>query len=288
MNVLYPLAKRYIAGEDLPTALRSIKSLNQSGYLSSIDVLGENTTNRLQAESAMGEYIQILRRADAFPFPLDLSIKVTQMGLDVDKDLCKKNIEAILNSANQHTVRLDMEGSDYTQRTLDLCIELHKTHKRLGQAVQAYLHRTQRDVEDLIHQGISVRLCKGAYKEPPERALESMDDVRENFKKLSFTLLKEGFIPAIATHDEYLIQEILNFAEREKIDERSFYFEMLYGVGRDLQKLLLDKGFQVRVYVPYGKSWLPYTLRRLAERKENILFVLGNFFKETFGLRKLH
>jgi len=181
-----------------------------------------------------------------------------------------------------------MEGSGYTQSTIDLCVELHKTHKNLGQAVQAYLFRTANDVDRLIENGISVRLCKGAYKESPKIAWSSMDDIRSNFLKLARKLLSEGFLPAIATHDEYLLAEILDFTARKNIDPKSFYFEMLYGVRRDLHKVLLDKGYQVRIYVPYGKSWLPYTLRRLTEKKENILFVMRHLFREAFGIRKLH
>ena len=181
-----------------------------------------------------------------------------------------------------------MEGSGYTQSTIDLCIALHRPHKNLGQAVQAYLFRTANDVDRLIENGISVRLCKGAYKESPKIAWSSMDDIRANFLKLAKKLLTEGFLPAIATHDEYLLAEILDFTAKENIDPKSFYFEMLYGVRRDLHKVLLDKGYQVRIYVPYGKSWLPYTLRRLTEKKENILFVMRHLFREAFGIRKLH
>ena len=164
---------------------------------------------------------------------------------------------------------------------------MHKDNQNLGQAVQAYLYRTKNDVDELIRNGISVRICKGAYKEPASVAYQSMDDIRENYRALAFKLLKEGNKPAIATHDEYLIGEVINFTTKEKIDKGSFYFEMLYGVGRDLQKTLLQKGYQVRIYVPFGKSWLPYTLRRLSERKENVLFVLRHLFRETFGLRKI-
>ena len=286
MHLLYPFAKRFIAGEDLPTALKSIHALESAGYLSSVDILGEHIHRPDQAERAQKAYLDLLRRIDGV-FPLDLSVKVTQMGLDIDREVCKKNVSEILSAASGHTVRFDMEGSEYTQPTLDLCVELHATHKNLGQALQAYLFRTSGDVDRLIEQGISVRLCKGAYKEPPAIAWLSMEDIRANFLKLAKKLLKEGFLPAIATHDEYLLAEILNFAVREKIDPKSFYFEMLYGVRRDLHKVLLDKGYQVRIYVPYGKSWLPYTLRRLMEKKENILFVIRHLFRETFGLRRL-
>ncbi|MBI4382859.1 MAG: proline dehydrogenase family protein [Nitrospinae bacterium] len=288
MRILYPLAKRYIAGQDLETALRSLDALNHSGYLSTVDILGENTSTADQARAAKQEYLDLLREIESISTTMDLSIKLTQMGLDIDPELCKSNVEEILRAAKHHSARFDMEGSRYTERTVRMCLDLRKSCPSLGQAVQAYLYRTAADVDQLVQNGVSVRLCKGAYKEPPEIAYQSMDDIRENFRKLAFKLLKEGFLPAIATHDEYLIQEVISFAQREKIDKRSFYMEMLYGVRRDLHKFLLDKGYQVRIYVPYGKSWLPYTLRRLAERKENIFFVLKHLFRETMGLRKLH
>jgi proline dehydrogenase len=287
MQLLYPFARRYIAGEDMPTALRSIAVLRNSGYLATLDILGENTTNAEQANQAKRLYLDLIGEFERQSAPMDFSIKLTQMGLDISEPLCRDNVSEILSAANHHTVRFDIEGSAYTDRTIKTAIAMHKNNKNLGQAVQAYLYRTKDDVDELIRNGVSVRLCKGAYKEPSSVAYQSMDDIRENFRTLAFKLLKEGNKPAIATHDEYLIGEVINFTTKEKIDKDSFYFEMLYGVGRDLQKILLGKGYQMRIYVPFGKSWLPYTLRRLSERKENILFVLRHFFRETFGLRKI-
>lgn len=287
MHLLYPIAKRYIAGEDLPTVLRSLDELSRSGFHSSVDILGEHTGTEKQAVNAKQEYLSLLREVEQTSDTMDFSLKLSQMGLDISEALCKKNVKEILDAAKHHTVRLDMEGSDSTQRTVDSCLDLHATYKNLGIALQVYLHRTPADVQAMVHSGISVRLCKGAYKESREIAYQSMDDIREHFLKLAFLLLKEGFLPAIATHDEYLIREIIDFISREKVDSRSFYFEMLYGVRRDLQNILLAKGYQMRVYVPYGKSWLPYTLRRLAERKENIFFVIKHLFRETLGLQKI-
>jgi len=288
MNILYPFAKRFIAGEDLPTAMKSIQSLQTSGYLSTVDILGENTHRRDQAQQAQKSYLDLLNQVDKESLPMDLSLKVTQMGLDIDWELCKKNISEILNAASGHTVRFDIEGSDYTKQTINLCIELHETYRNLGQALQAYLYRTGGDVERLLDQGISIRLCKGAYKESATNAWTSMEDIRANFLTLAKIILKEGFLPAIATHDEYILTEILEFVKKENISPKSFYFEMLYGVRRDIHKALLDKGYQVRIYVPYGKSWLPYALRRLTEKKGNILFVMRHLFRETFGLSKIN
>lgn len=287
MHLLYPFAKRFIAGEDSPSALISILKLHQSGFLSSLDILGENVTSREQANTAREVYIDLIKTVDQENLTMDYSVKLTQMGLDIDESFCRGNLEKILRTAGSNTVRFDMEGATYTQPTLDMCFDLHSKHKNLGQAVQAYLFRSQADIDALIDKQISVRLCKGAYKEPPSIAYQSMDAIRKNFLALAFKLLKEGHLPAIATHDEYLLAEILGFISKEKIDPGCFYFEMLYGVGRDLQKTLLAKGFQVRVYTPFGNAWLPYTLRRLVEKKENILFVMKHLFRETFGLRKI-
>jgi proline dehydrogenase len=287
MHVLYPFAKRFIAGEDPHSALISIQKLYQSGFLSSLDFLGENVSNREQADAARNVYLDLIQSVDQQNLTMDYSVKLTQMGLDIDRGICRENLETILRNAGSNTVRFDMEGSAYTQATLDMCHDLHSQHDNLGQAVQAYLFRSQADIDALIDKQISVRLCKGAYKEASSIAYQSMHDIRENFLTLAFKLLKEGHLPAIATHDEYLLAEILSFISKEKIDPGSFYFEMLYGVGRDLQKTLLAKGFQVRIYTPFGDAWLPYTVRRLVEKKENILFVMKNLFRETFGLRKI-
>ncbi len=287
MHLLYPFAKRFIAGENAQAALQSIRKIYENGFLSSMDILGENVNSRQQAEAAKDLYLDLINKVGAFHNPMDYSVKLTQMGLDIDKNYCKNNLAAVLTAAAPNTVRFDMEGSDHTQSTLEMCLELHAEHKHLGQAVQAYLFRTQDDVDQLVEKQISVRLCKGAYKENSSIAYQSMDKIRQNFLHLAFQLLKNGNQPAIATHDEYLLSEILSFVAREKISAESFYFEMLYGVRRDLQKTLLKKGFRVRVYTPFGTAWLPYTIRRLLEKKENIIFVVTQLFRETFGLQKI-
>ena len=287
MNILFPFAKRFIAGEDLPTALKATRKLHNRGFLSTMDLLGENVHTESQATDANYDYLQLISHFTDDPHPQDFSVKLTQMGLDVDRNLCEKHLAEILNSVGNHTVRFDIEGSDYTGVTMETCIKLHQRFSNLGQAVQAYLYRTESDVQSLLEENISIRLCKGAYKEPSSIAFQSMQDIRDNFLKLAFQILKNGNQPAIATHDDYLIKKILAFIAKENIDNQSFYFEMLYGVRRDLQNLLLQKGYRVRVYVPFGKSWLPYTLRRLAEKKENLFFVLKSLFKETFLPGKL-
>ena len=286
MRILYPFAKRFIAGEDRATALKNIKSLYDQGFLCTVDVLGESVHTEDQAIAAKSEYLALLKDIETFRRPVDISAKVSSLGMDISFDLCKKNTEDLIDAVRHHTIRFDMEGSGLTEQTMKLGLELQKTHKNLGVVLQAYLRRTDQDVQSVIEQGVSTRLCKGAYKEPEAIAYQSMDEIRENFLKQAFRLLKEGNLPAIATHDEVLIEKIIEFIEREKISADLFYFELLYGVRRDIQKALLDKGYQVRLYVPYGKAWLPYTLRRLAERKENIIFVLKNIVREALGLGK--
>jgi proline dehydrogenase len=287
MRILYPFAKRFIAGEDRATAVKNIKSLYDQGFLCTVDVLGESVHTEDQAIAAKKEYLALMKDIETFHRPVDISAKISALGMDISYDLCKKNVEDLIDAVGHHTVRFDMEGSDMTERTLQLGLELQKTHKNLGLVLQAYLRRTDKDIQSVIEQGVSTRLCKGAYKEPETLAYQSMDEIRENFLKQIFHLLKHGSLPAIATHDEILIEQIREFIEKEKISRDSFYFELLYGVRRDIQQALLDKGYQVRIYVPYGKAWLPYTLRRLAERKENIIFVAKNLIRETLGLGKI-
>jgi proline dehydrogenase len=287
MRILYPFAKRFIAGEDRVTALKNIRSLYDQGFLCTVDVLGESVHTEDQTVEAKNEYLAFLKGIETYDCPVDISAKVSALGLDISYDLCKKNVEHLIDAAHHHTVRFDMEGSDLTEQILKLGLELQKTHKNLGLVLQAYLRRTDRDIQSVIDQGVSTRLCKGAYKEPENLAFQSMDEIRKNFLKQAFRLLKEGNLPAIATHDETLIKQIREFIEKENIPRDSFYFELLYGVRRDIQQVLLNKGYQVRIYVPYGKAWLPYTLRRLAERKENIIFVVKNLIRETLGLSKI-
>jgi len=286
MNILYPFAKRFIAGEDRQTAFANIKSLYDQGFLCTVDFLGESVHSKEQALAAKNEYLALLEDIATFHKPVDISVKVSALGMDIDYNFCKQNVEALIDAVCHHTVRFDMEGSDLTERTIQLGLELQKTHPNLGLVLQAYLHRTEGDIESVIQQGISTRLCKGAYKEPESIAYQSMSDIRENFLKQAHRLLKEGYMPAIATHDETIINALTGFIEQEKIPLDSFYFELLYGVRRDIQHALLKKGFPVRIYIPYGKAWLPYTLRRLGERKENIIFVIKNLIRETLGLSK--
>jgi len=287
MKLLYPFAKRFIAGPDLKIALPAIRRIEEAGYFSSIDILGESVSTRSQAEAAKIEYLKLFESLDSINHSFDFSIKLSQLGLDIDREFCTENLRQLARAMGNNTIRVDMEDSTHTQSTLEICEEVHKSYPHLGQAIQAYLFRSEEDVRHCIDNKISMRICKGAYKESADVALQSMDQIREKFFKLACQILKEGYQPAIATHDEKLLVKLLDFIQQEGIKPESFYFEMLYGIRRDLHKILKDKGYRVRIYIPYGKAWLPYTLRRLAEKKENLLFVFTHLFREAFGFRKL-
>jgi proline dehydrogenase len=281
MSFLYLFAKRFVAGEELEEAIPPIKALNEKGIMVTFDHLGENVKNEQEATAAADSYLQILDVIQREGLNSNVSIKLTQMGLDLGDDFCLKNVERIVKKAKElnNFVRIDMEGSNYTQRTLDITYKLFDEYKNVGVVIQAMLLRSESDIKKLINSGIRVRLCKGAYKEPESIAYQKKEQVNENYKKLMKMLLKDGNYPAIATHDEEIIEEAKRFAEENGIDRSRFEFQMLYGIRRDLQIALAREGYNMRVYVPYGKEWFPYFYRRLRERKENLFFVMRNFFK---------
>jgi proline dehydrogenase len=281
MSFLYLFAKRFVAGEELEEAIPPIKALNEKGIMVTFDHLGENVKNEQEATAAADSYLQILDVIQREGLNSNVSIKLTQMGLDLGDDFCLKNVERIVKKAKElnNFVRIDMEGSNYTQRTLDITYKLFDEYKNVGVVIQAMLLRSESDIKKLINRGIRVRLCKGAYKEPESIAYQKKEQVNENYKKLMKMLLKDGNYPAIATHDEEIIEEAKRFAEENGIDRSRFEFQMLYGIRRDMQIALAREGYNMRVYVPYGKEWFPYFYRRLRERKENLFFVMRNFFK---------
>jgi proline dehydrogenase len=281
MSFLYLFAKRFVAGEELEEAIPPIKALNEKGIMVTFDHLGENVKNEQEATAAADSYLQILDVIQREGLNSNVSIKLTQMGLDLGDDFCLKNVERIVKKAKElnNFVRIDMEGSNYTQRTLDITYKLFDEYKNVGVVIQAMLLRSESDIKKLINSGIRVRLCKGAYKEPESIAYQKKEQVNENYKKLMKMLLKDGNYPAIATHDEEIIEEAKRFAEENGIDRSRFEFQMLNGIRRDLQIALAREGYNMRVYVPYGKEWFPYFYRRLRERKENLFFVMRNFFK---------
>ena len=217
MKFLYPFAKRFIAGPDLKTAIPAIRKIQESGYFTSIDILGESISTRQQAEDAKIEYLKLCESLDSINHSFDFSIKLSQLGLNIDREFCTDNLKQLARAMGNHTIRLDIEGSAHTQHTLEICEEVHRTHPHLGQAIQAYLFRSKNDVRRCIENGISLRLCKGAYKEPTDIAWQSMDEIRAKFLKLACQLLKEGHQPAIAPHDENLLVKLLDFIAKKRL-----------------------------------------------------------------------
>jgi proline dehydrogenase len=278
-------ASRFVAGETIESAVAAARELAARGITSSLDLLGESVTVEHEAVAACEQYLRMIDRMAASGVEVNVSLKLTQMGLDIDEDLCTRNVTSILERARAVNgfVRLDMEGSDYTQRTLDFF--RHRLFDRYGRhcgvVIQAMLRRSEADVAQLIGMGARVRLCKGAYLEPPTVAFPEKAEVDKNYVRLMERLLAEGNYPGIATHDEAILGQARRFVERQRIASDRFEFQMLYGVRRDLQEQLRRAGFRMRVYVPFGTQWYPYLMRRLAERPANIAFILGNVVRES-------
>jgi proline dehydrogenase len=277
------MAWRFVAGEDIDTALVAVKALNARGIRATLDQLGENVTTEAEAVAAADGAIDALRRIKAAGVESHLSVKLTQLGLDLGDDFCRVQLRRVLDCARElgNFVRIDMEGSAYTERTLDLFYDLRRDYDAdtVGTVLQSYLRRTQADVERAIASGSRIRLVKGAYDEPPEVAFPLKADVDRAYRIEMEMLLARGRYPAIATHDEQLIGRAQGFAAAEGLDEGRFEFQMLYGVRRDLQEHLASDGYNVRCYVPYGTQWYPYFMRRLAERPANVVFILGNLLR---------
>ncbi len=280
-------ASRFVAGETLDTAVAAVRDLNARGISASLDLLGESVTTTEEAAHATDVAIQMLERIAADRLNANVSVKLTQFGLDLEAVRCAANARRVLERARALDVfvRVDMESSAYTQRTLDLVEkELYPQFpKHVGVVIQSYLFRSAGDIERLIGLGLRVRLCKGAYKEPPAVAFPDKADVDSSFAQLMEQLLERGTYPGLATHDEALLERARRFVRERGIAKDRFEFQMLYGVRRDLQEALVKDGWRMRVYVPFGTQWYPYLMRRLAERPANIAFILGNVMKE--GLR---
>jgi len=280
------VSDRFVAGTAIPDAVRATQAINRSGMSVSIDNLGENVTNPDEARHSAQLYHQILEAIAARQLNANISLKLTHMGLDVDEKLARELVADLVSKAAAMNppgfVRVDMEGSPYTQRTLDFVHELHRMRgngNSVGTVIQSYLKRSESDVEKLLAEGIRIRLCKGAYKEPPEIAFEKKSDVDANYLKLTKILLKSGIYHGLATHDENIVHEVQAFANREKLARDSFEFQMLYGIRRDLQQSLVRDGWRVRVYIPFGTEWYPYFMRRLGERPANVFFIARNLFR---------
>ena len=282
-------ALRFVAGETLDDATDATRQLNARGASVTLDLLGESVANVEDAERARDQAIAILDRIRADQLTATISIKLTQMGLDIDTALAARNMRAILDQARRQEtfVRIDMEASEYVQRTLDLFrTELFPEYGNLvGVVIQSMLRRSDQDVADLNALGARVRLVKGAYAEPPEVAYPDKRDVDAAFARQTERLLDHGNYPAIATHDERLIEHAKSHARHRGIEPDQFEFQLLYGVRRDLQERLHRDGYRVRVYVPFGTEWYPYLMRRLAERPANVAFIVGNVLRETVSRR---
>jgi proline dehydrogenase len=274
-------ARRFIAGETADEAIAAAFAVEARGFLQTLDYLGESVRSMAAAEAATREYLRIIQAIIASGIGRNLSLKLTQLGLDVDRATAVDNLRKILDSAEGFFVRIDMEGSAYTDLTLDLFETLwQQGYRHVGVVLQADLHRTPQDLERVLRLGARVRLVKGAYKEPRSLAYGRKADVDAAFARLAATLLSRGTYPAIATHDSRLIDAARQYATQHQIDSDRFEFQMLYGIRRDLQATLLREGYRVRIYIPFGSQWFPYFMRRLGERPANVAFVLRGILQD--------
>jgi len=276
------MAARFIAGEELEDGLRVVRRLNAEGFTVTLDLLGESVQGAAEAEAACQAYVRLLDRLAADGLNSHVSLKLTQLGLAIEEGLACRHLNMICECAAKHQnfVRVDMEGSAFTEATLRVFRKVNAPRQVAGIAIQSYLYRSQKDVEELLKGGTRIRLVKGAYQEPPDIAYQRKRDVDRSYARLTETLLGSGIYHAIATHDERLITATQNYARAHNISPERYEFQLLYGIRRDLQRGLLRQGERVRVYVPYGRHWYPYFMRRLAERPANLFFLLRNLFRD--------
>src|SRR5947209_8453056 len=277
------LTTRFIAGENINEAIAAIRDLNVRGCSASFDHLNESVTSTAETEAEVREYLDVLSRIDDSSIDSNVSIKLTQFGLEIDPEMAYRNARRVVEDAARrgNFVRIDMEGSNVTQATIDVFKRLRSEFglNDVGIVLQSYLYRTMADARELIKIPARIRLCKGAYDEPASVAYPEKKDVDENYVRVMQLLLASGTYHGIATHDPKMIDATIQFAQREGISKDAFEFQMLYGIRRDLQEQLARDGWRMRIYVPYGKHWYPYFMRRLAERPANIWFVMKNFLK---------
>jgi proline dehydrogenase len=276
------LSARFVAGETLDDALRVGKQINSEGITLTVDHLGESVTSLEEAAQARDVYLSTLLAIHENRICGNVSLKLTQFGLDFSAEQCRANVSQLVEraAALSSFVRVDMESSEYTDRTLSLVEDLHARYGCVGTVIQAYLYRSRADIERLCVRGIRVRLCKGAYLEPHNVAFPTKAEVDRNYVELMKLLLDRGEYPAIATHDEKMIAETKAWAAKRGIPAERFEFQMLYGIRRDLQRQLVLEGYRLRLYVPFGRAWYPYFMRRLAERPANVLFLVRNVFRQ--------
>jgi proline dehydrogenase len=281
------ISSRFVAGTQVEDALRAARTVNQSGPSVSVDNLGENVTNADEARASAQLYHRLLDEISSQKLNANISLKLTHMGLDVDEQVARDLVTGLVTKAAamspRNFVRVDMEGSPYTQRTLDFVHELHRVPANqgcVGAVIQSYIRRSESDIANLLSEGIRIRLCKGAYKEPPEIAFQAKSEVDANYVKLMKILMKSRVYHGLATHDEKIISQAKAFATSERISRDAFEFQMLYGIRRDLQHSLVRDGWRMRVYIPFGTEWYPYLMRRLAERPANVLFIAKNLLRK--------
>jgi proline dehydrogenase len=276
------MARRFVAGETLDEAIAAARNCNNAGMLASLDYLGENVSTTADAQRARDAYLEIFDRIAQEKLYANVSCKLTQLGLDLSPEFCEGLVLSVVERAAGYDnfLRVDMEGSIYTQRTVELMKRIRARSAAVGTVIQAYLYRSEDDIRDLLAYTCRIRLCKGAYKESAEVAFARKRDVDANYVRLMRVLLSSGLYHAIATHDPRMIAETIRWAAASKITKDSFEFQMLYGVRTDLQRRLVRDGYRIRVYIPYGRDWFPYFMRRLAERPANVGFLLRNFFRK--------
>jgi len=277
------VSRRFVAGQTLDDAVEAARAVNRAGQSASLDLLGENVSDEAGARRAAEGYIAIFDRIAREKLDANVSLKLTQLGLDLGDALCQELLEKIVARASAlgNFVRIDMEGSAYTQRTVDITKRVRAKHAGVGTVMQSYLYRAEQDIRDLLAVGCRIRLCKGAYKEPPEVAFPKKEEVDANYVKLMKLLLPSGIYHGIATHDPAMIRATKDFVRERNIGRGQFEFQMLYGIRTDLQQQLVREGFRLRVYIPFGTDWFPYFMRRLAERPANLVFFLRNLLPRT-------
>jgi proline dehydrogenase len=281
------MARRFVAGETLGEALDAVLHINAQGMTATLDHLGENVTARHEAATATDAAVESFRAIQETGARCNASVKLTQLGLDVDPAFAFENISRIVEAAAQYEnfVRIDMESSEYVDRSLEIFGRLLPTNRNVGVVIQAYLYRSSPDLEQVVKSGARVRLVKGAYLEPPSEAFQRKEHVDASFLRLTELLLAQGTYPAIATHDSNMIDAAKAYARAHDIPLSSFEFQMLYGIRRDLQSQLVREGYNVRIYVPFGTHWYSYLMRRMAERPANVMFVLNSLAREARGNR---
>ena len=281
MSRFYFLARRFVAGESLEAAVDVVHALNDSGLDVTLNMLGEGTRERELAEHAVQQYLVMLDLIGGGALKANISVKLTHLGLDIDEEYCVGNLCRILEAAEERDIfiRLDMEGSPHTQRTLDIFYSLFHRYRNSGVVIQAMLLRSPHDIFVLNRIGARVRLCKGSYREPSDLALQRMPNIRSAYLSMVEQLLQDGHFPAFATHDDYLIDGVTRYAEQMGVQRDRFEFQMLYGLRPGFQREMRRRGYRMRIYVPFGTEWMPYFYRRLSERKENVWFVLRNLVR---------